>query len=44
MENFPDMTPEDEDLIIWSAASIYSAGSDTVSISDGIALYVPLTD
>ncbi|KAK7034768.1 hypothetical protein VNI00_012175 [Paramarasmius palmivorus] len=29
MDQCPDLTPEEEDLIVWSAASIYSAGSDT---------------
>ncbi|RDB24293.1 hypothetical protein Hypma_008795 [Hypsizygus marmoreus] len=29
MDLYPEMTPEEEDLIMWSAASIYSAGSDT---------------
>jgi hypothetical protein len=44
MDKFPDMTPDDEDLIIWSAASIYSAGSDTVSTSYRIVLNVSLTE
>lgn len=32
MDQYPDLTPEEEDLIIWSAASIYSAGADTVRV------------
>ena len=32
MEQYPELTADEEDLIIWSAASIYSAGADTVHI------------
>ncbi|KAK1232741.1 hypothetical protein PQX77_004139 [Marasmius sp. AFHP31] len=29
MDQYPNLSPQEEDLIVWSAASIYSAGSDT---------------
>jgi len=32
MDQYPDMTEDEEDIILWSAASIYAAGSDTVRL------------
>jgi cytochrome P450 len=42
MEQYPDFTPEEEDLIIWSAASIYSAGADT-SVSSITTFFLAIT-
>jgi len=42
MDQYPDLTPEEEDLIIWSAASIYSAGADT-SVSSITTFFLAMT-